>query len=125
MPGVLNSFITGGGGGGGGALSVYISPTLDPLETYNPNPSGSDNVILYAVVSGGTPPYTYAWSRITSPDGITPGATNNNSVTLSAIGDGSPVNTDQETWQIEVTDSALAIATDNVDVRFYFGLEPP
>jgi hypothetical protein len=125
MPGVLNSFITGGGGGGGGPLSVYIVPVLDPLEDYNPDSSGVSSMILYAVPSGGTPPYTYNWTRLTSPDGITPGATTTSSLTLSATGDGSPVNTDQETWQIEVTDAALATATDSVVVRFYFGLEPP
>lgn len=121
MSPVLNYY----GSGGGGALSVYISPTLDPYETYNPNPSGTSNTVFYANPSGGTPPYTYSWTRLTSPDGISTGATNASSITMSAIGDGTPVNTDQETWQIEVTDAVAATATDTVDVRFYFGLEPP
>lgn len=122
MPGLLNSFW---GAGGGGPLAVYISPVIDPIEKYDPDAYGSNNVTLYAIVSGGTPPYTYSWTRTSLPGGITAGITTASALLLSATGDGSPVDTDQETWQIEVTDDVAATATDSREVIFYFGLEPP
>lgn len=126
MPGILNSYAGGGGGGGGGGpLSMYIIPG-DPTNVYNPSFSGSSNRNQTAIVSGGTPPYSYQWTRLSADDGINGTNLTSNPATFSATGTGGvTLNTRYEQWECEVTDDAMATVSDNFWIQFIFGAEEP
>lgn len=124
MPGILNAFILGGGGGGGGPLSLTLSPG-DPTNVYRPGSTDSATSEQYALVTGGTPPYTYLWTRLSADDGITTGDTAANPLSMAATGDGGTINTCYEEWECEVTDAALDTVSATFWMQFNFGVLEP
>ena len=105
-------------GGGGGTLSITAS--LNPVTTEFVE--GADeltaSVTSYAVTctaTGGTGPYTYAWTYVSGASSVLCNSPSSNTTTFEAIiyreASRSAV------WKCTVTDSAAATASVNVTVN--------
>lgn len=110
-------------GGGGGALSVRVR--FDPLQKYTASPTASANITQTAVIEGGTPPYSSAWTRVSGSTGIaSAGAAT--SCFFSASGSTTrPTSSHSAVFELEVTDAASATASVTFTVNFFFGLAEP
>lgn len=104
--------------GGGTLRTFYLSSTMlvTPLVgtvtangwTAGPSKTVSTGPQGFTVV-GGTPPFTYLWSRTSASAGFTISATNINAPTWSKLL--GPDDFEQETWKCVVTDAAGATLT--------------
>lgn len=111
------------GTAGGGALKVKGRP--NPADRYYGYYNGSAGINVKAYVSGGVPPYTYAWTRISGSDKIGISSYSLADVGFSASNSsGNPI-TFIATWRITVTDSVAATDFDDVAVSINFGTSPP
>lgn len=111
-------------GGGGGPLALVLFPG-DPTEKYNPNQIGQSVQVEFAEVSGGTPPYTYAWTKLSGSSDISNGATDASEITFTCAGDGSTISAFEAEWRCEVEDAALDTVQADFTIRFIFGTIPP
>ena len=102
-------------GGGGGGLSATASPGSATGAVTNSSlftVVTSNSVTVTA--TGGTAPYTYAWTRVSGDSAPTP-----SSYTAAGVYWSASVGRDQErtaTWRCTVTDAALDTATVDVGV---------
>ena len=103
----------------GGPLAAYVVPGLYIVGDLPVD--HSTTVSFEAMPSGGTAPYTYAWSLDTSDISISGSATGK-SVLVAASNSGTPT-TKAGTLTCVVTDSASASVTVNVSISFGFGEE--
>lgn len=117
MTGACIAIIVGtpaSGGGGGGSITVSVSPYI-----VSKTRSGIGTITTPAATatpSGGTGPYTYAWSLMTG-DTFTVDSPTASSTTFTAfLGDGLNKNA---IYKVIVTDSAAATGTGYVLVGGY------
>ena len=102
-------------GGGGSGLSAIASPGSATGAVTNSSlftVVTSNSVTVTA--TGGTAPYTYAWTRVSGDSAPTP-----SSYTAAGVYWSASVGRDQErtaTWRCTVTDAALDTATVDVGV---------
>ena len=102
----------GGSGGAGGTLAVSISPT--DVGNFSTAPSFTGAIGVTATASGGTGPYTYAWTKV-SGNAIT--IASPSSATTKFNVSGMAVNeTRLATFRVTATDAVLATATSDVPV---------
>lgn len=111
------------GTAGGGALKVKGRP--NPADRYYGYYNGSAGIDVTAFVSGGTPPYTFAWTKVSGSNQIGISSYTQQNVGFSAANSsGNPV-TFSAQWMVTVTDAVSATDSDTVDVSINFGTEPP
>jgi len=96
-------------------LVAFITP--NPSASNTP-PGSATSPLTTCNVNGGTPPYTFLWSKV-SGDDISISSTTDQSVTFSASGSNGEIKT--ATYKCVVTDDVAANAEDTVLVRFIFG----
>lgn len=99
------------GGGGGGGLAVGISPSTIN-ETHKPQ--GFNSASVTAIASGGTPAYSYAWTKL-SGDAIVCASPSSATTLFSvtSMGDGE---TRVATFRVTVTDAIPATAVSDIVV---------
>lgn len=111
-------------GGGDGPLALVLFPG-DPTVKYNPNRIGQSVQSEFAEPSGGTPPYTYAWTKQSGSSDISNGSTGSSELSFSCSGDGSIISAFEAIWRCTVTDAALDTVQEDFTIRFVFGTEEP
>lgn len=96
----------------------------DQLQKYTASPSGSLTLQFSAIVKGGTPPYTYAWSAGAGQVAISDQTVSN--PVFSGSGTGSP-SRKISSFTLTATDSSSPPLTDKkyIDIGFYFDLAFP
>lgn len=103
-------------------LSVYIDPTTVYGVKSNCPPNGPvvTNPSAAAVVSGGTPPYTYQWEAVSWNSPAAPVIANptSNSTKFTVADNGSSDNETQATIRCRVTDALAAQVTATVEAIF-------
>lgn len=102
----------GGSGGAGGTLAVSISPT--DVGNFSTAPSFTGVTGATATASGGTSPYTYAWTKV-SGDAITIASPSSATTKFSVSGMASP-ETRIANFRVTATDAVLATAISDVQV---------
>lgn len=112
------------GGGGGGALALEVDP--NPAEFYQPYRLGTATVDVFAIVTGGTGPYTYKWTYLIGDTQIYPTSftSGDNTFTAHSDGTGVPI-TYNATWRLTVTDALSATASVDLPVKLAIGVSPP
>lgn len=111
-----------GADSGAGALSVVTDPA--EIEFYDPNQYGEINFPVYAVVTGGTAPYTVEWEIVVGgPDIYLSSFTGTTNTINASNPDGIP-GTLTGSCTVTVTDAASTVATYNFPIIFGFGVQP-
>lgn len=122
---ILRYFLGGNttGGGGGGSLAVTFD-TYEILET-DLTPPGTLSATCTATASGGTAPYTYAWSLVPG-SGSTAGMsiTGTATATVTFQWTNGSADTRSFVYKCTATDSAATTAVNDVSVYFIFGAPP-
>lgn len=120
--GQVSAWVPPGNGVGGAAMSTTpdltasVSPGSLDTETVN---SSATSASVTVTASGGTPPYTYAWTRVSGASTITANSATAATTTFSCTGlDPSEVN--EAVFRCTVTDSAGSPNTATVDVSVRF-----
>jgi len=99
------------------ALSLAASPNPTSGGSYGGSPATSDSVT--ATPTGGTGPYTYAWTRTSYTSGTAPTITSAATAATTFVQTGMTPGSDQSAvFRCTVTDSLAATAY--VDVNAYF-----
>ncbi len=111
----FGNFYGRGVGGAAPALGLTLSPAS--LTRATPNASLTANCV--ANPTGGTAPYSYAWSKV-SGGAIVLTSTNTQTTTVSAAALG-PAETRTAVFQCIVTDAAAATKTATLNVSFSRG----
>lgn len=116
--------LPGEGAGGGGALSIVIRP--NPAEYYKPSVYYTASKEVRCIITGGTAPYTVAWTFVSGDTQIYPAGYDGdeNIFYADAPGDSLP-HVYQAVWRATVTDAASATANTTVSVLLAFGTQPP
>lgn len=105
-----------------GSSGSRPSVVANSVTGFDSGSSFSGNVSTFGdspntTASGGTPPYTYAWSYISTNSGNTPSissATAQNPYWYATVENGTP---SDSIWRVTVTDSASA--TGSYDINVY------
>lgn len=100
-----------------GVPSISLSETSPYGTRANTGVATSSSVT--ATVTGGTPPYTYAWSRVSGDGVIIANSISSSITTFSRYG--SPINTYNADWKLTVIDANNQIATSptvSVEIEF-------
>ena len=109
----------------GGALQVWNMDPGTDIERYTGNPRGGITAPFTVNVTGGVPPYTYAWTELEGLISIN--LLDSGSVIFSAFGGVSPtIKTGR--YSVTVTDSSTptpATITKYKALTFYFDVSPP
>jgi hypothetical protein len=101
------------------AGSATLSVSANNVNGFDSGPNFSGTVTsgtASVTVSGGTSPYTYSWSHVSTSNGTTPSissSTISNPYWSGTVSDG---NSSVSTWQVTVTDNASATASAYVTV---------
>ena len=121
MPAYIR-FVGGSGSGGGTGFSVAISP--DALNVYSQFVGDTVYGSVTATPSGGTGPYTYAWTRLSGnvQIGIDNAAIAN--PTFSATGPRTSSIIYEALWRLTVTDSLSAVVTADLNITMQIGGGP-
>jgi hypothetical protein len=103
------------------ALSVSVNDATASGYVFNPENPGTEFVISFpdtvATASGGTGPYTYAWTRISGSALIT---ANNPSSGTTLFSGTIEVGVTTATFRVTATDAVLATATTDVSVSLEY-----
>ena len=102
----------GGSGGAGGTLAVSISPSS--VRNIGNAASFTGATGATATASGGTSPYTYAWTKV-SGDAITI-ASPSSATTKFSVAGMAPFEARLAIFRVTATDAVLATATSDVQV---------
>jgi len=120
--GQVSAWVPSGNGVAGSALNTTpnltasVSPGAVNTQTTN---STATSASVTVTASGGTPPYTYAWTRVSGASTITANSPTAATTTFSCTGlDPSEVN--EAVFRCTVTDSAGSPGTATVDVSVRF-----
>lgn len=118
--GQVSAWVPSGNGAPGAALNATtaLSATVSPASIAKLTTSASDNSASATVTaSGGTAPYTYAWTRISGATEITANSTTAATTSFNCTGlAAGEVN--NAVFRCTVTDSVSATATADVSVQF-------
>lgn len=106
----------------GGALSASTSPAVvegfvDILEPAPPVTAVTSSACT-ATASGGTGPYTYAWTYVSGSSAISADSPTGASTTFTA--NVSKNGSKSAVWKVTVTDSLSATASANVSIDLYY-----
>lgn len=119
MTGLVSSFWQGPAP----PLSIRVTPGTD--TQYKILPYVSNTIVERIVGGGGVPPYTYLATYVSGDTSIIVTDETTDTVTFSATGDGTPINSQTVTYDFTVTDSAASDVTERCVITFVFGLNPP
>lgn len=115
MPFGFTAKISGGGGGGGGSPALYADAyPVESAEIVIAPAAFIASPALVCIATGGTPPYSYVWTAISNPGGMTITSPNGSSTTVSKAISGYQTLT--STFRCAVTDSAGSPATVNTNI---------
>jgi hypothetical protein len=101
-------------GTGPGPLTLAIAPTTASVSYSTGGAKGTNSVT--GTASGGTSPYTYAWTRVSGNTQPTP--TNASGASTAWTGTPGGSTSWSAVWQLTVTDHLGATASGTVDVEF-------
>jgi hypothetical protein len=103
------------------ALSVSVNDATASGYVFNPSNPTTEFVASFpdtvATASGGTGPYTYAWTRISGSTDITAGSPSSATTNFSGTIEVGTVNA---TFRVTATDAVLATATADVSVSLEY-----
>lgn len=95
--------------GGGGALAVGISPSMVNTTRHA---TGFNSPSVTAIASGGSPAYSYAWTKLSG--GAIICASPSSSITLFSVSSMFDGETRTATFRMTVTDSLAATAVSDI-----------
>ena len=119
MPAFIRHVGGGGGGGGGSGFSVSFSPAF--ISAYSPFVGDTIYRTPDTTVTGGTPSYTYAWTRVSGDTEILISSTTVAEPTFSATGGRSNAVLYEAIWRLTVTDSLSAVVSRDLYLMFQIG----
>lgn len=110
---------------GGSAVSIALSPDNVNVSTFDPEPAPLSTTLsggTTATASGGTGPYTYAWSYVSGDTAISP-TTATNAASCSWNRTLHKNSEAQAIWKVVATDSLGATSTRQVSLYFSYSTD--
>lgn len=103
-----------------GSLEFSVSLDKGLVSGISLGTGTATTATVTATPSGGTSPYTYAWTRLTSTSGTNPTANSASSAATTFTQTGmSPGDSESSTWRVTVTDDEGLTVTADVQANFF------